>query len=120
MKIKMTELRPGDKILVPATVTKRKTNDGSVIVQHESRNEFLIYRDCDIAEVTELAVKEGDCIDYQSRNGGEYWGVVGPKVGDFQTVWRYNERDTAPDFIRSVYARKPLPEGYEWPRKVPT
>ncbi len=86
MTFPLDELKPGDTILVEATVTQRKMQDGSVIVRHKSRNEFLVYRDIDVESVVKFALKVGDRVQWFEDGEWQRGTVLGLEEDQEQTA----------------------------------
>lgn len=76
MTVALTELKKGDKILIEATVTGRKAMDGTVIVQHNSLNEFRVHRDIDVKEIVQYALAVGDRVKWHEKGQWQFGTVL--------------------------------------------
>lgn len=114
MTVALTELRKGDKILIEATVTGRKTDNGNIIVQHKSLNEFMVYRDIDVEKISSYAVEAGDCVEWDTHGlSNPGWGVITHISDGYAWVRRYNDPIDRVTINTVFMRRKELPAGYE-------
>jgi hypothetical protein len=114
MSVKLSELRPGDKVLVEATITVRRLVDGTLFLQLPSKNDFAVYRDIDVKEIVTFAVKAGDCVKWDShQHHGPGWGVISHISDGFAWIKRFNSPSDRVTVVAHRLIRIDLPDGYE-------